>query len=426
MLQHRVVKLLSLSLTLSPITTPFLHAGDLSASASAADWQSKAVIDFPELGIENSPLNRLFREKVAALKQSNPDFFSDPTWPHRLASVLALNAPNPNPAPPASPTPPPVTIGLCRDLAETCSRVVEEKLRSGDIQSRRDEWFTGTRIQRSRMHDALYIAQQSVPDFPALVAAFLDELKKNVTGNHPEDRRWIRAILIATSERPSNGEPHSLLSAIAARSGEDEFDLMYRLLGETEDIDFIQEYLGEKTTSSPGIATPNPTRRIRCLEKIATNDFKTGQIHLPKSFVLQEIYRIGISSGELLETAFSLLADAKPTDWPDALYRASHAPHSPFDAKNRRWTDHKARLKAMWQSLQNDKFDFGFPADALNAPDRLEQLLLWKALRCPSRTEAVDWLNRVNQQLAHGQTSAPRSSARILPAVIHFVREQDL
>lgn len=62
--------------------------GSVSAQTTVAEWQAKAVQEYPELARPSSQLNTKFRAKVAELKASNPAFFNDPKWPYTLAQSL--------------------------------------------------------------------------------------------------------------------------------------------------------------------------------------------------------------------------------------------------------------------------------------------------------------------------------------------------
>lgn len=58
------------------------------AQTTVAEWQAKAVQEYPELATPNSKMNSKFRERVTELKRTNPAYFNDPKWPYTLAKSL--------------------------------------------------------------------------------------------------------------------------------------------------------------------------------------------------------------------------------------------------------------------------------------------------------------------------------------------------
>ncbi len=92
---------------------------------TVADWQKKAVKEFPSLADPKSELNHKFIQQVNELKSSNPAYFRDPKWPFTLAQSVndALNPiipgvslnplesqPTPTPTPEPTPTPKPTPV----------------------------------------------------------------------------------------------------------------------------------------------------------------------------------------------------------------------------------------------------------------------------------------------------------------------------
>jgi hypothetical protein len=95
------------------IATSFFHPA--SAQTTEKEWQSKAVLKYPALGIEGSELNKRFLEAYTQRRKAQPSFFLDPRWPVILADELnvpRLSASTPvpstsSPRPPEAPTPKP-------------------------------------------------------------------------------------------------------------------------------------------------------------------------------------------------------------------------------------------------------------------------------------------------------------------------------
>jgi hypothetical protein len=65
-------------------------AANTEKTRTVADSQQSAMRLYPDLGVLDSPLNKLFREKYARLKEVAPQTFEDPRWPIKLAQQSAL------------------------------------------------------------------------------------------------------------------------------------------------------------------------------------------------------------------------------------------------------------------------------------------------------------------------------------------------
>jgi hypothetical protein len=61
----------------------------LQARRTPAEWQSKAVSLFPELGVAGSEFNLLFLRHVKELQRTSPQFMQEPSWPVLLAQRCA-------------------------------------------------------------------------------------------------------------------------------------------------------------------------------------------------------------------------------------------------------------------------------------------------------------------------------------------------
>ncbi len=61
----------------------------LMAQMTQAQWQAKAVAEFPDLAQRDSEFNKKFIELHQQRKAQNPAFFSDPAWPYQLAREVA-------------------------------------------------------------------------------------------------------------------------------------------------------------------------------------------------------------------------------------------------------------------------------------------------------------------------------------------------
>jgi len=101
------------------------ETAEVPPELTVADWQRKAVKEFPALADPKSEFNHKFIQQVNELKSSNPSYFRDPKWPFTLAQSVsdALNPiipgvglnplesqPTPSPTPEPTPTPKPAPV----------------------------------------------------------------------------------------------------------------------------------------------------------------------------------------------------------------------------------------------------------------------------------------------------------------------------
>ena len=59
------------------------------ASARTQESQKKAISEYPQLGMVDSPLNKEFVKQYAAMKAANSLLLQDPDWPEKLAKQCA-------------------------------------------------------------------------------------------------------------------------------------------------------------------------------------------------------------------------------------------------------------------------------------------------------------------------------------------------
>lgn len=65
------------------------------AQQTTAQWQARAIAEYPELAVRDSPFNQRFLELLQERKAANASFLQDPAWPWTLAREVAreLNPP---------------------------------------------------------------------------------------------------------------------------------------------------------------------------------------------------------------------------------------------------------------------------------------------------------------------------------------------
>jgi hypothetical protein len=79
---------------LKQVTAPMWIASQAAANIermrNEREAQQSAMRLYPELGVLDSPLNKLFRETHDRYRAVEPAYFSDPRWPIKLAQQSAL------------------------------------------------------------------------------------------------------------------------------------------------------------------------------------------------------------------------------------------------------------------------------------------------------------------------------------------------
>ena len=114
----------------------FLCFATCHGQVTVADWQRKAVADFPDLAVSDSKLNREYVSRYNQLKTSNPSFFAAPKWPYTLAQIVSQTPEQtkqpPTPAPAAT-----IEIHAPEQLATAGN----EGLKATRESSRSDEYF---------------------------------------------------------------------------------------------------------------------------------------------------------------------------------------------------------------------------------------------------------------------------------------------
>jgi hypothetical protein len=70
------------------------------AQQTVAEWQTKAIEAYPELGVPDSQLNKSFLQLHQQLKETNPQLFDNPKWPLLIAQLIAGDAKPATPSPP--------------------------------------------------------------------------------------------------------------------------------------------------------------------------------------------------------------------------------------------------------------------------------------------------------------------------------------
>ena len=324
-----------------------------------AESKAKTLAEFPELGVVNSAFHRAFHEQIGRLRQSNPEFFKDPNWPYTLATRTAQSLA----ATPASPAGSAAVATAQKSalIAALCTKVIEGKLKSGEIPPNRDEWFSGGKIVRGKMEAALFMAYETVPGFIDRVAEFVGLILKNEAANAPEDRKWVAALLTTPIEKQKKGALNpSMRGEVAATIGIDEAKLVDSLMLEVEELGPTQALLTSPTQKSDPDSCPiSDTIRSDILLRASKANFTLGKRHLPKPFCIQELIttlrRLAPNRLRLIDT-LSVLDTTAVKDWPDWFLLQAAVPGTPFDPKNADWIKYQLVLKTCADNCKNETY----------------------------------------------------------------------
>jgi hypothetical protein len=439
--------LLSVSLPLGNV-----HANSqTNAPSSVQEWQEKAVSEFPDLGVPQSEFNRLFVEQAALLRQTNAPILQEPSWPYRLAQLIAkkLSAqggteparvsegsqPQLATAPP-SPKTNSAALGEVRGekshrLHELCLSLLEEKWKSGEIKGRKEDWVHAGRIRHSRMAEALLLAHQTSADLLEVAKMFSENLLTSAAHNHPEDRKWAEALLLAAThlKGPADTNP-ALRQTVAALLGMEEADFIFRLLDDVEDAAFAEQFLYGRLTAGVADSVPNPTLRAGLLAKFVKSGCKVGKLTLSKSgcvdFLWKAKYdnRTGISGFP----AFELLESFEMQDWPETMFRLSSAPTAPFSKADNDWASYQDALRQMWLNLEMGRDTMVGVTRSKNAPSPglFEDFLLWHLVRLKKSKQFEErhkWLKEVRQHVLKGSSPTLRERKGVIDALENFLAE---
>lgn len=400
--------LLSVSLPLGKV-----HANSqTNAPSSVQEWQEKAVSEFPDLGVPQSEFNRLFVEQAALLRQTNAPILQEPSWPYRLAQLIAkkLSAqggteparvsegsqPQLATAPP-SPKTNSAALGEVRGekshrLHELCLSLLEEKWKSGEIKGRKEDWVHAGRIRHSRMAEALLLAATHL---------------KGPADTNPALRQTVAALL-----------------------GMEEADFIFRLLDDVEDAAFAEQFLYGRLTAGVADSVPNPTLRAGLLAKFVKSGCKVGKLTLSKSgcvdFLWKAKYdnRTGISGFP----AFELLESFEMQDWPETMFRLSSAPTAPFSKADNDWASYQDALRQMWLNLEMGRDTMVGVTRSKNAPSPglFEDFLLWHLVRLKKSKQFEErhkWLKEVRQHVLKGSSPTLRERKGVIDALENFLAE---
>lgn len=256
--------------------------GEVLAQSSFQEWEARAVSEFPELGVQDSPFNRLFLEKAALLKEKSPQSMGDPSWPYRLAVRIAehpeLLRPSRGGTGPSGQAKAGGEVGVL--MAELCVKTIRRRLSAVDSKEKLEDWIVGDKVVKARRVQALLEADAATPELRPTLAVWVRKMLQSRGYNSEEDRLWVQAFLSA----------EKLQEPVAALVGLSVFDFQFQLLGETESMEFVEAWLAGKPTPFIGGSKGLSAGRIQVLEMVVRNSFQVGSLAVPGSFCLETFH----------------------------------------------------------------------------------------------------------------------------------------
>lgn len=405
----------------------FLLVGSVHAQNTTAEWQARAIAEWPELGRPKSAFHKLFLEKAALLREKSPKTLEDPSWPYRLASRIAehpelwlspqkTTPSDPSPPPLSSPEKSPVTAlkgpaDLSSPIATCCISAVEKTLASKGSKQKSEDWIAAGKIISSQRTQALLLANTQVPEFKTVFCNYLKSVIATSEPNTAEDEIWLEAALCA----------HALFAPAAALLGMEPKDLVFSLFAKVDNLPFVSKWLwgGVKTQK---IGSPVPVSlRSAMLGKIKKNNLRIGRLTMSKD----SFYWLCIESNTLFSGAgFSLLEDLPFAEWPESFLKSTKAPPSAFNPGEKDWAEYLKKLRQMDEEILAKGFSSSPPqTDTTPHPLRLESYLLWRAHRARTASDGVSWLMEISQKLAAHPSAQVRNTKRILPAIFYLLKQ---
>ena len=407
-----------------------------SAEGTPAEWQAKALAEFPSLGVPGSAFNSLFLERVNVLRQKNPKALRDASWPYRLAQQVAaspelarasemLDAKKQAPQAPAnadsSKVPPPQggveasSADKSAPLARLCLHAVEAELSSGAVKEDRAVWIQEGRIAPRLRFRALRSAKViSEAVYTDVLQQFVEQVLKAPGDLSEEELNWVKAFL-------ADSESHA---AFAGLLGISEVQLVSGLLAKADSPGFALDWLGGGSGGFvPPMQIPAP-RRLEILEKVLAGQFQLGTMHLSKEACQAMCFRM---NSEVAGGGFLLLEKLSVKDFPESCLVNANAPASKFSPLRKEWVVYMQNLIRMHEDLKAGKFaPFSSYFPACIGTGGFEQFVLWASLRKDSAKESGLWVDSLAPELYKHEGVQAREARRVLPALNYVLNQQAL
>jgi len=375
------------------------------------EWEAKAVTEFPELGVQDSPFNRLFLEKAALLKEKSPQSLSDPSWPYRLAARIAEHPELLREA--AGPVVPSVKGESggesVEEVAELCVKAIKQRVSAEHSKEKLEDWIAGDKVVKARRVQALLGADAATPELRQALGGWVKRMLKSPGHNSDEDRLWLQAFL----------STEKLQEPVAALVGMDPEEFQFRVLGETESMEFAEVWLSGKPTPFNGGARGLTAGRVRVLEMVVRNRFQLEGLAVPENFCLETFYAYeSVNPGE----GFLLLDQFPLAQWPERILTGSKPPLMRFNTQKKEWVSYLSRVMEIHSGPGAAQTASEAWSKEEVHPGALEQYVLWKSRRMDSTEETIAWMESVSAQFGRHPAAVVRDLRRVFPALAYVVR----
>jgi hypothetical protein len=385
---------------------------EVGVQGTIQDWQARAVTEFPELGVQDSPFNRLFLEKAALLKEKSPQSLSDPSWPYRLAVRIAEHPELFKEASAGGASSAKGESGgeTVEDVAELCVKVIKQRISAEQSKEKLEEWVAGDKVVKVRRVQALLGADAAAPELRPALAGWVKKMLKSPGHNSEEDRLWLQAFLSV----------EKLQEPVAALVGLDLEEFQFRVLGETESMEFAEAWLSGKPGPFNGAPRGLSAGRVRVLEMVVRNRFQLGGMAVPENFCLETFYAYeSVNPGQ----GFLLLDQFPLAQWPESLLTGSRPPVVRFNTQKKEWVNYLGRLTEMYSGAGAAPAALAEARSSQDVhPGALEQYVLWKSRRMDSVEETIAWMESVSAQFARHPAAVVRDLRRVFPALAYVLR----
>lgn len=391
------------------VLEPTVH--EAVAQSSIQEWQAKAVSAFPELGVRDSPLNRLFLERVALLKKQSPAAFADPSWPYRLAVSISERPELLHPATGGA-------IGhngaggvLAAGIAELCVKTIKQRVASGNYTDKLEDWLEGDKVTKVNLVRALQATDGKDSGLRPALARWVTKIMESKGHHSGEDRLWLQAFL----------SEEKLHDSVAASVGLDAANLEFQLLGETESCEFVEGWLAGKTIFTGG-SRGLSAHRLRVLEMVVRNRYRVGGLTVSENCCWDTLYAHELAN----PGAGFLLMDQVPLSrWPDKILTGSKLPPERFNAQKGEWRKYLSKVVELGSRRNNGGFVAKDESSSKEVhPGVLESYVLWKVQRMESVERSMASLEAMMGQVGKHPSAAVRDLRRAFPALAYFVRAE--
>ena len=350
--------------------------------SAESGWKERAVVEFPELGVKDSPLNRRFIFMVKQLREKSPEYFLDPTWPYRLAkSAVANEWPTKVKMPERDPA-------LAKRLEALCDAALKEGIRrkeiAGDV--KRFSEVDGS-LKWSGWPELLELSEKYIPDTEEALSTFIRSVLLGGAELKENEQFWVALVLAKPQFQKwlevANAEQLKLLVQLLPLLGDSREVQAWLLAGKSHSYNGVRVSYEEISKDT----------RCKVLDFIVKQRLQLGEMQFTRGQILESAIEL-----EHWEILFELSMEL----WPSVLWADSRAPLQ-FSAtlKTDEWKEYFLALEAMHKSallpeevvIGKGPSDLGkgtaakTPPVAAAAPKprfgpgRLEQCLLWRCIR---------------------------------------------